>query len=274
MYFYKHHENPRNMTVEGSHKKTVQRRKKILELLDTEGEVFVEHLSSHFDVSEVTIRKDLESLEKNNLLLRARGGAIRLKSGVGVDYRISEKHRLNYQEKALIGKFAASMVQNGDTIILDSGTTTLEMAKQLPPDIEATVITNALNIATTLSSHIHVNVIVPGGSLRKNSISLVGPLAEKTLRSFHVDKAFLGIDGIDTRSGFYTPNMEEAYLNRIMIEIAEASILLSDSSKFVRKSLNLVCGIGDIDALVTDEGLSANDKKLLEDAGVKVYIAK
>jgi len=262
------------MPVDGLHKRTVQRRKEILELLNNEGEVFVENLSTRFQVSEVTIRKDLELLEKNNLLLRARGGAIRLKSGVGVDYRISEKHRLHYHEKSVIGKLAAGMVRNGDTIILDSGTTTLEMANHLSREIEATVITNALNIATALSGHPFVNLIVPGGSLRKNSLSLVGPLAEKTMRNFHIDKAFLGIDGIDARSGFYTPNIEEAHLNRIMIEISEESILLSDSSKFLRKSLNLVCGPGDIDALVTDEGISTADKKLLEDAGVTVFIAK
>lgn len=262
------------MSINGSHKKTVQRRKEILTQLNQEGEVFVEQLSEQFEVSEVTIRKDLESLEKNNLLLRARGGAIKLQSGVGVDYRISEKHRLNYPEKALIGKQAAGLVNNGDTIIIDSGTTTLEMANHLPKELEAVVITNALNIANILSAHPNINVIVPGGSLRKNSLSLVGPLAEKTIRSFHVDKAFLGIDGIDTHTGFYTPNMEEAHLNQIMIDIAEQTILLTDSSKFKRKSLNLVCGLGDIDILVTDEGISATDKKLLTDAGVTVLVSK
>jgi DeoR family transcriptional regulator of aga operon len=102
----------------------------------------------------------------------------------------------------------------------------------------------------------------------------VGPLAEKTMRSFHVDKAFLGIDGIDTRTGFYTPNIEEAHLNRIMIEIAEQVVLLADSSKFKRKSLNLVCGLSDVQVLVTDEGIPAIDKKLLTDAGIRVEVAK
>ena len=262
------------MSVDGSHKKTVQRRKEILSAINQHGEVFVEQLSEQFEVSEVTIRKDLESLEKSNLLLRARGGAIKLQSGVGVDYRISEKHKLNYHEKSLIGKHAAGLVENGDTIILDSGTTTLEMANHLPKELEATVITNALNIANVLSAHPYVNVIVPGGSLRKNSLSLVGPLAEKTMRSFHVDKAFLGIDGIDTRTGFYTPNIEEAHLNRIMIEIAEQVVLLADSSKFKRKSLNLVCGLSDVQVLVTDEGIPSIDKKLLSDAGIRVEVAK
>ena len=262
------------MSINGSHKKTVQRRKGILERLNEQGEVFVEQLSRRFEVSEVTIRKDLESLEKSNLLLRARGGAIKLKSGVGVDYRISEKHRLNFKEKSLIGKRAAGLVKNGDTIIVDSGTTTLEMANHLPKDLSATVITNALNIANVLSGHPNINVIVPGGTLRKNSLSLVGPLAGKALQNFHVDKAFLGIDGIDTRTGFYTPNIEEAHLNQIMIEIAEQAVLLTDSSKFKRKSLNLVCGINDIGTLVTDEGIPTNDKKSLEDAGVVVLVAK
>lgn len=262
------------MAVDGSHKKTVQRRKSILDRLNEKGEVFVEELSKSFSVSEVTIRKDLESLEKSNLLMRARGGALKLQSGVGVDYRISEKHRINFKEKALIGKRAAELIKSRDTIILDSGTTTLELANHLPKDLEATVITNALNIAIVLSGHTNINVIVPGGTLRKKSLSLVGPLAGKVLGSFHVDKAFLGIDGIDSSTGFYTPNMEEAHLNRIMIEMAQQSILLTDASKFKRKSLNLVCNINEIDTLVTDSGISAEDKTILQEAGVEVLIAK
>jgi DeoR family transcriptional regulator of aga operon len=261
-------------SVDGKHKNTVQRRKEILEILNVEGEVFVEHLSKKFVVSEVTIRKDLDTLEKSKLLLRARGGAIKLKSGVGVDYRISEKHRLNYKEKTLIGQYAAALVSNGETILVDGGTTTLEMVNHLPLDIELTVITNALNIANVLSGHAKVNVIVPGGSLRKNSLSLVGPLAEKAIKDFYVDKTFLGVDGIDPGKGIYTPNIEEAYLNQMMISLADQTIILSDSSKFNRKSLNLICTPKDIDVLITDENIHPENIKGLEDAGVKVIVAK
>lgn len=260
--------------MEANHKKTVKRRKAILDLLDETREVYVDDLKERFGVSEVTIRKDLQAMEDNNVLLRARGGAMKIQLGVGVDFRISEKHKINFHQKILIGKAAAELVNPGDTIIIDSGTTTLEMANQLPKDIELTVITNAINIANVLSGHHNINVIVPGGILRQNSLSLVGPLAEQTLNSFHVDKAFLGVDGIDVKSGFYTPNLEEAFLNRIMIKISDQTIILADSSKFQRKSLNFICGLEELNILITDQGIRKEDAKILSDSSVKVIVAK
>lgn len=260
--------------MDAVHKKTVKRRKAILDLLEITREVYIDDLKERFGVSEVTIRKDLQAMEDSKILIRARGGAMKIQSGVGVDFRISEKHKINFHQKILIGKTATTLINPGDTIIIDSGTTTMEMANQLPKDIELTVITNAVNIANILSGHPNINVIVPGGFLRKNSLSLVGPLAEQTLHSFHVDKAFLGVDGIDVRSGFYTPNLEEAFLNRIMIEIADQTIILADSSKFQRKSLNFICGLNDISSLITDSGVTKEDLKVLSDHSVYVINAK
>ena len=260
--------------IEGSHKTTVERRKLIYELLEQNGQVMVEELSKMFNVSEVTIRKDLEALERKNLLLRARGGAIKTQNNVATDYPISEKHKLNLKAKSAIGQLATSLLSNGDTIIIDSGSTTQEFANHIPLHLEITAITNAINIASVLSRKPNVNVIVPGGSLRKNSLSLVGPLAERTFNTLHVDKVFLGIDGIDIDSGFYTPNIEEAYLNRIFLDISKQSIILTDSSKFQKKSLNLVGNLADIDILVTDANIDPKDKRALEDAKVKVLIAK
>jgi DeoR family transcriptional regulator, aga operon transcriptional repressor len=260
--------------IEGSHKTTVERRKLIYEQLEEDGQVMVEDLSKKFNVSEVTIRKDLEALESKNLLLRARGGAIKTQNNVGTDYPISEKNKLHLKAKSAIGQLAATLLDHGDTIIIDSGSTTQEFANHIPPHLEITAITNALNIASVLSRKPNINVIVPGGSLRKNSLSLVGPLAERTFNTLHVDKVFLGIDGIDIRTGFYTPNIEEAYLNRIFLDISKQTIILSDSSKFQKKSLNLVGTLSDIDILVTDSNIESHDKKALEEAKVKVMIAK
>jgi DeoR family transcriptional regulator of aga operon len=135
------------------------------------------------------------------------------------------------------------------------------------------VITNALNIANQLVSVPNVNLIIPGGVLRKNSLSLIGPLAEKSFRNFFVDKVFLGVDGFDTMNGISTPNIEEASLNQIMIEVAREVIVVADSSKFLRKSLAFICKLDRIDTVITDSGISADDKKRLEDAGIKVIIA-
>ncbi len=252
---------------------TVSRRKKILERIKETGEVLVTDLSRDFEVSEVTIRNDLEHLERKNLLIRARGGAIHSENNVGIDQRVAEKNKIHTEEKIAIGKKAALLVNDGDTIIIDSGSTTAEIARNMGNIKQLNVITNALNIANALMAYPSINVIIPGGYLRQNSMSLVGPLAEKNLRGFYVDKLFLSTDGFDTRQGIFTPNIDEAHLNSIMIEIAKEVILVTDSSKFKRKSLAFICTIDKITTVVTDEGIPDDDRKRLEEAGVEVLIA-
>ncbi|MBY0432609.1 MAG: DeoR/GlpR family DNA-binding transcription regulator [Cyclobacteriaceae bacterium] len=251
---------------------TVSRRREILQMLSESGEIFVEALSEKFGVSEVTIRNDLDQLESKNMLIRARGGAIKMETGVGIDQRLADKNRINFQEKSKIGNRAAQLIVESDTIIIDSGSTTAEMVRNLPELRDLTVITNAMNIANQLVARPNINVIIPGGYLRKNSISLVGPLAEKSLRNFNVDKAFLGVDGFDTRNGLYTPNVEEARLNEIMIEISREVILLADSSKFSKRSFAFICDVKEIDKVITDSDIKEDDKKRLEDAGVEVIV--
>jgi DeoR family transcriptional regulator of aga operon len=252
---------------------TVERRKGILHQINEAGQVLVHELSKEFDVSEVTIRNDLEQLEKKNLLIRARGGAIKPEGGVGMDHRLSEKDKLHAEEKARIGKKAAQLINEHDTIIIDSGTTTMEVAKNLDQHTDITVICNALNIISQLIQLNTVNLIIPGGYLRKNSLSLVGPLAEKNMQNLYVDKVFIGVDGFDTKHGIYTPNIEEAYFNEIMIKISKEVIVVCDSSKFSRKSLAFICGIVKIHKVVTDSGIPDEDKKRLEDSGIMVIIA-
>ncbi len=252
---------------------TVKRRNLIIIEIQKKGQVFVDELSKEFKVSEVTIRNDLEQLERKNMLIRARGGAINLESRVRSDFRLTEKGRINLKEKIAIGKQAAKLIKEGDTIIIDSGTTTIEITKNISHLKELTLISNALNIVNELSNTSNINVIIPGGYLRKNSMSLVGPMAEKNLRNLHVDKVFLGVDGFDTKFGVYTPNIEEAHLNEIMIEAATEVIIVADSSKFKRRSFAYICPLNKIHTVVTDQGISDEDKKRLEDAGIKVWIA-
>jgi DeoR family transcriptional regulator of aga operon len=252
---------------------TVERRKSILNLISEAGQVLVQDLSKTFHVSEVTIRNDLEQLEKKNMLIRARGGAIKTESGVGIDYQLSEKNKLHYEEKARIGKRAALLINQHDTIIIDSGTTTMEVAKNLGHLTDVTIICNALNIIGQLIQINSINLIIPGGYLRRNSLSLVGPLAEKNLQNLYVDKVFMGVDGFDTRHGIYTPNIEEAYFNETMIKISKEVIVVCDSSKFFKRSLAYICGISKIHCVITDNGIPDEDKKRLEDAGIKVLIA-
>ncbi|NDV16925.1 DeoR family transcriptional regulator [Muricauda sp. TY007] len=252
---------------------TVERRKKILNMLEQNGQVFVHELSEEFGVSEVTIRNDLELFESKKLLIRSRGGAMLFENAVGTDFQLSDKDKMNYTEKMRIGKKAAALVNDGETIVLDSGTTTMEIAKNLNPNSSINVITNAFNIADQLIKSPNINIIVPGGTLRKNSHSLVGPLAEKSIRNFYVDKLFLGVDGFDTSEGAFTPNIEEAHLNQIMIEIAKEVILVADSSKFKRRSLAFICPPNKINVVITDENISMEDKEKLADQNIQVIIA-
>ncbi len=252
---------------------TVERRKSILTQISESGQVLVHELSKEFSVSEVTIRNDLEQLEKKNMLIRARGGAIKAERGVGIDYRISEKDKLNSDEKTRIGKKAAQLINEHDTIIIDSGTTTMEVARNLGHLNDLTVVSNAINIISQLIQLKNVNLIIPGGYLRKNSLSLVGPLAEKNLQNLYVDKVFIGVDGFDTKHGIYTPNIEEAHFNEIMITISKEVVVVCDSSKFHRRSLAYICGTDKIHTVVTDSGIPDEDRKRLEDTGINVLIA-
>lgn len=252
---------------------TVSRRNEILDMISQNSQVYVDELSKRFGVSEVTIRNDLDQLEQKSLLIRARGGAMKIEGRVGVDYNLSEKDKLNYQEKVKIGQAAAKLISKSEIILIDSGTTTAEMVKNIDGIEDLTIITNALNIAALLLNNPNVNLTIPGGFLRRKSQSLVGPMAERGLKNFYVDKAFLGVDGFDTKSGLYTPNIEEAHLNELMIEIANEVILLTDSSKFKKKSFAFICPVEKIDIVVTDDKIMDDDRKRLEDSGVKVIIA-
>lgn len=252
---------------------TVERRKSILHQVNEEGQVLIHDLSNEFQVSEVTIRNDLEQLEKKNMLLRARGGAMKMEGNVGIDYYLSEKDKLHSEEKSQIGKAAAKLINEHDTIIIDSGTTTLEISRNLGKFSDLTVICNALNIITQLMQMKEINLIIPGGYLRKNSLSLVGPLAEKNLMNLYVDKVFIGVDGFDTKHGIYTPNIDEANFNELMIQVSKEVIVVCDSSKFLRRSFAYICSIDKIHCVVTDSAIPEEDRKRLEDAGVKVIIA-
>ena len=158
------------MKTENKHN-TVERRANILQLLSLNNQIFVSELSKTFGVSEVTIRNDLEQLESKKLLIRARGGAMSVTHVVSYDQHLGEKHKLNMSEKVRIGKQAARLIKDSDTVIIDSGTTTLEIVRNLEPTLQnVTIVSNALNIANQLVNSQNINLIIPGGILRKNSL--------------------------------------------------------------------------------------------------------
>lgn len=249
---------------------TIDRRVKILDILNAKGQVSVNELSKLFNVSEVTIRNDLSHLQSKGLLIKTRGGAIKSQR-VGIDQQLNEKSKLNSKEKQLIGKKASEIIKDDDTIIIDSGTTTVEVAKNLGAIKNLTVITNALNIVSQLIRD-EIRVILLGGMLRNTSLSLIGPVAENSIKSFHCDKCFIGVDGIDSKHGISTPNIEEAHLNQLMIKISKEVIVVADSSKFLKRSFAFIAPITDIDVIVTDSNIPEEELKNLQNVNIKTFI--
>jgi len=251
---------------------TSDRRAQILAQLQEKGRVEVQELSEQFHVSTVTIRNDLTYLEGKSLLYRTRGGAIN-QTKVAMDLALSEKARKNAELKRRIGLKAVELIQDNDTIILDSGTTTLEIARHLKKFKHLTVITHAINIATELAGIESIEVIMPGGMLRDKSFSLVGPQTEENIRNYFCDVLFLGVDGFDVDYGVSTPCVAEAQLNRVMAEIAREVIVVSDSSKFGKRSLAHILPVSKIHKVITDDGISQEDREKLISGGVNVIIA-
>src|SRR6516165_6318833 len=194
-----------------------ERRRAIVELLQQDGRVLVRDLSRKFRTSLITIRKDLEFLHHEGHLERTHGGALPMKTGALKDSSLQEKERLHRQEKTRIAAVAARMIGKGQVIILDSGTTTTAIARSCRHVKNLTIITNGINIGAELADS-PVDVILTGGTLRKNSFSLVGPLAEESLKKLSADLFFLAVDGFDVQYGLTTPNLLEARVNRAMAE--------------------------------------------------------
>jgi DeoR family transcriptional regulator of aga operon len=248
-----------------------ERRRAILEILKRDGRVLVKDLTKRFGTSQVTIRKDLEDLHGHGLIHRTHGGALPASEGALEDPTLREKQTLHRKEKLLIAKQAACLVQEGQVVILDSGTTTTEIARALRHFRNLTIVTNAVNIATELSGTA-LEVILTGGTLRKNSFSLVGPIAEETLRRLNADLLFLGVDGFDVHYGLSTPNLLEAKVNRTMVDISRRTVAVCDSSKFGRRSLSLIVAPSALQGIITDRGIPKPDLQALKKAGIEVTI--
>jgi DeoR family transcriptional regulator of aga operon len=248
-----------------------ERHQEILQKLQDAGYVNVKELSLEMDVSEVTIRKDLKLLEDKNLLFRTHGGGSKTNPYIN-DRPISEKEALNADEKNKIAKIAATMIGNNDSIIIASGTTMLALARSINSEKHLTVITSALNVALELSRHKNMDVLQLGGQIRQNSSSVIGPYAEQILDDVSCSILFLGVDGIDPIMGLTTTSLTEARLNQKMIEAAQTTVVLADSSKFGRRGLGRICALDQIQHIITDDGISAALVKLLEDKGITVTI--
>ena len=248
-----------------------ERRRAIIELVNREGRVLVTELSKRFETSQVTIRKDLELLHEQGVLHRSHGGALPAREGALEDPTLREKEQLHRKEKLHIAAAAAKIVKEGQVVILDSGTTTTAIARALRDFRKLTIITNAVNIAAELSNTT-VDVILTGGTLRKNSFSLVGPIAEETLRHLNADLLFLGVDGFDAHYGLSTPNLLESKVNRVMLEVSRQRIAVCDASKFGRRSLSLIGPTSSLHGVITDHAVAKSDVNALKKSGIEVTL--
>lgn len=239
--------------------------------LQKTGTVSVIDLCEELHVSSVTIRKDLKLLEDRQLLFRTHGGAM-LINPYTTDRTVFEKERIQAAEKAAIAKEAASMITDNDSIIIASGTTVQAMAKEIQPIGNLTVVTSALNVAVQLIKHPNIEILQLGGILRKSSTSVAGLYAEQILSDFFCSKLFLGVDGIDLEFGLTTTNAQEAHLNRKMMAASQKVVVLADSSKFGKRGFGKICGIEEVDRIITDGGVPQHTVKALEHLGVKVTV--
>jgi DeoR family transcriptional regulator of aga operon len=251
-----------------------ERRNKMLEMLRGQKKIMVTDMAEFFEVSEVSIRNDLQYLEEKQLLLRVKGGAVNVNASSEYDdLSIGKKQQSHAEEKRIIGAVASDFIQDGETIILDSGTTTLEIAKNLDKFTNLTIITNGINVAEELARYDKFSVIVLGGYMRSVSLSTVGMTAESTLKNYYVDKLFLGVDSFNIDKGFTTPNAEEASLNRTMIECAKDVIAVFDSSKLEKRSFAYIAGMDKVHCIITDSGIPAESRERIERAGIELVIA-
>jgi DeoR family transcriptional regulator of aga operon len=248
-----------------------ERRQYIVGLAQKHGRVLVEELSESLGISRITIRKDLDYLQERGLLHRTHGGALLPGNGALSDPTLHEKEGRHSQEKLRIAAAAADLVREGQCVLLDSGTTTTAVARALKRFSQLTVITNAVNIAGELSGT-DFEVLLTGGSLRKNSFSMVGPLAEDMLHDMHADILFLGVDGFDLEVGLTTPNVMESRVNRAMVKASALVIAVCDSTKFNRRSLSKIVDATAIHHVITDTDLPPETAEALRSAGIKLTL--
>ena len=249
-----------------------ERQSIILEMLIQHNSILVTDLATHLNVSSVTIRKDLTDLEREKKLYRNHGKAILIDPYID-NRNVSEKEKLYVEEKRLIGMKAASLIAPKDSILIASGTTMHALARSIVPVDELTVITASMEVSNILASEKNIYIIQLGGILRHSSLSVVGKYAENILADFSCSKLFIGVDGIDLDFGITTTNMMEASLNRVMMQTAQKTIVLADSSKFGRRGFSKISDMEDVDHIITDSRIPPSTALRLEEMGIELTIA-
>ena len=246
-----------------------ERHTRIRKLVEQNGQVLVGELSQHFEVSEATIRRDLEELASQGWIQRTHGGAVRVERA-GKEPPMLQRIGEQRTEKERIGQAAARLVQDGETIFLGSGTTVLEIARHLTRDLNLTVITNSLPVVNELADRPNIDLIVIGGMLRPSELSMVGHIAENAVREFRADRVFMGMRAVDARHGFTNDYLPETMTDRAILAIAPHIVVVADHRKFGRVSSVLVGPVTLADLLITDIATSPECLVELRELGIEV----
>ena len=248
-----------------------ERRTQILHIARTAGRVRVNDLASQFDTSAVTIRNDLNELHQRGLVQRSHGGAV-LPDAIMRESPVYERLKAHSEEKRRIGAMAATLINDGETIILDSGTTTLEIARQIKKKQGLQIITNGVNIAAELLDARDAEVFIVGGTVRGESASISGRFTEEMFDQFSADKLFLSGAGCDLDFGVSGANLEETMVNRAMLRISREIILVADASKFSKRSMTRIAPFSEIDTVISDIGLDEVTQEKLRSLGCNLVL--
>ncbi len=246
-----------------------ERRNEILEILKEEGRVIVSELSRKYEVTEETIRRDLEKLEQDGVAERTYGGAV-VKANDKEELPFLVRKRANVEAKKAIAMKICNLIHDGDRIMLDASTTALFVAKQLRPKKNITIITNSIEILLELSDEKEWKILSTGGSLRPGALSLVGYQAERMVDDFHVDKAIVSCKGVDLEHGFSDSNEADAGIKKRMLNSADVKIMAVDNAKFGHRSFTKITGINGIDMIATDCPLNEQWQRKFEEYHVEI----
>lgn len=248
------------------------RQMRVLREVEERGSVQVRDLVEHFAVSGATIRRDLDELAERDLVQRTHGGAIARRTSTSFETNYEEKREAFTAEKRRIAAAAAKFVLDGETVILDSGSTTFEVARLLAHRKNLTLITNDLFIAGQIAFDPSISVVISGGTLRDGFNTLVGPLTETFFRNVRVDRTMLSADAVEPVFGVSNATFAESSIKQLMVEAAGHVTLVADASKFGKHALARVCSLDEIDVVVTDSSLSDTNQKALNQAPPKLVI--
>lgn len=250
-----------------------QRRAAIVALVEETGAARVSDLVDRLGVSDMTVRRDIDRLDSEGLLERVHGGAVAVRPRVTDEPGFSAKSSLMIEEKRAIAAAAARLVQPGATIGISAGTTTYELAAALRHVPQLTVVTNSVPVAQLLHESASGHVVVLTGGVRTPSDALVGPVAVTALQELHVDRLFLGAHGIERTAGLTTPNLVEAETNRALVGASRSVCVLADHTKFGIVGLSTFLRLGDVDTLITDDGVSAKSRQMLAESVGRLILA-